>query len=111
MHASLFRSVDGLVWAKPSLHADGPLQGTNVVSEGDVANTLDGSTIWLDLRPGTPPDERYAATQHIATHHSPCIQACKSKCHECNRVHDMSATVCTIDCGDMSATVHTIAWT
>lgn len=51
-------STDGISWIKPQLSYAGNFaqyNGTNVVD----ASHLDGATVWLDLRSGVPPDERY----------------------------------------------------
>ena len=51
-------SEDGISWTKPRLPYSGKYakyNGTNVVD----ASPLDGATVWLDLRPGVPADERY----------------------------------------------------
>jgi hypothetical protein len=51
-------SHDGISWEKPRLPYSGKyakFNGTNIVD----GSPLDGSTIWLDLRPGVPADERY----------------------------------------------------
>ena len=50
-------SHDGIKWDKPLdiNTASSPLAKTNIVDN----HNFDGSTVWLDLRPDTPKDERY----------------------------------------------------
>eukprot|EP00039_Didymoeca_costata_P012720 m.184797 g.184797 ORF g.184797 m.184797 type:complete len:589 (+) comp15563_c0_seq7:156-1922(+) len=55
-------STDGIKWDKPILDV---VPGTNIVND----NTIDGSTVWLDVDPNVPKEERYKMAAVFAYNH------------------------------------------